>query len=124
MRHTVADLIGANPAWSSDSYICHVDLARFPGQDVQTLLETEKGELTALEQEVVQSLREHDIVSANIDTTFDEKLGFGERLADKIAAIGGSWRFIIGFGVFLLLWIIATPWPSSGAQPIPTRLSC
>jgi uncharacterized membrane protein len=108
VRHTVADLIREQyPAWSSDSYICHVDLARFRGQYVQTLLETEKGELTALEQEVVQSLREHDIVSANIDTTFDEKLGFGERLADKIAAIGGSWRFIIGFGVFLLLWITA-----------------
>jgi uncharacterized membrane protein len=108
VRQTVADLIAAQyPAWSSDSYICHVDLARFRGQYVQTLLETEKGELTALEQEVVQSLREHDIVSANIDTTFDEKLGFGERLADKIAAIGGSWRFIIGFGVFLLLWITA-----------------
>jgi uncharacterized membrane protein len=108
VRYTVADLIREQyPAWSSDSYICHVDLARFRGQYVQTLLETEKGELTALEQEVVQSLREHDIVSANIDTTFDEKLGFGERLADKIAAIGGSWRFIIGFGVFLLLWITA-----------------
>jgi uncharacterized membrane protein len=108
VRHTVADLIGAQyPAWSSDSYICHADLARFRGQYVQTLLETEKGELTALEQEVVQSLREHDIVSANVDATFDEKLGFGERLADKIAAVGGSWRFIIGFGIFLWLWITA-----------------
>jgi uncharacterized membrane protein len=74
---------------------------------VQSLLEDEKGELTTLEQEVVQSLREHEIVSANIDATFDEKLSFGDRLADKIAAIGGSWRFIIGFGVFLLLWITA-----------------
>jgi uncharacterized membrane protein len=108
VRNTVADLIRAQyPAWSSDSYICHVDLARFRGQYVQTLLEDEKGELTALEQEVVQSLREHEIVSANIDATFDQKLSLGERLADKIAAIGGSWRFILGFGVFLLLWITA-----------------
>jgi uncharacterized membrane protein len=108
VRHTVADLIRAQyPAWSSDSYICHADLARFRGQYVQTMLEDEKGELTALEQEVVQSLRDHDIVSANIDATFDEKLSFGERLADKIADIGGSWHFIIGFGVFLLLWIMA-----------------
>jgi uncharacterized membrane protein len=108
VRHTVADLIRAqHPAWSSDSYICHVDLGRFRGQYVQTLLEDEKGELTALEQEVVQSLQEHDLISANIDIMFDQKLSFGERLADKIAALGGSWRFLIGFGVFLLLWIAA-----------------
>jgi uncharacterized membrane protein len=108
VRRTVADLIRAQyPTWSSDNYICHVDLARFRSQHVQTLLEDEKGELTALEHEVVQSLQEHDILSANIDSTFDQKLGVGERLADKIAAIGGSWRFIIGFGTFLLLWITA-----------------
>jgi len=81
VRHTVADLVRAQyPAWSSDSYICHDDLARFRGQYMQTLLEDEKGELTALEQEVVQSLQQHDIVSANIDTMFDQKLSFGERL--------------------------------------------
>lgn len=31
-------------------------------------------------------------------------MSFGERLADKVAAVGGSWTFIIGFGVFLIGW--------------------
>jgi uncharacterized membrane protein len=30
---------------------------------------------------------------------------FGERLADHVAAIGGSWGFIIAFGLFLALWM-------------------
>ena len=30
---------------------------------------------------------------------------FGQRLADNVAAVGGSWNFIIGFGVALALWI-------------------
>ncbi len=30
---------------------------------------------------------------------------FGERLADRVAAFGGSWAFIIGFGVALTLWM-------------------
>jgi uncharacterized membrane protein len=34
----------------------------------------------------------------------DER-SFGERLADHVAAVGGSWGFIIGFGVFLSLWM-------------------
>ena len=35
-----------------------------------------------------------------------EELTFGEKLADKLTVIAGSWSFIIGFFVFLLLWII------------------
>lgn len=37
---------------------------------------------------------------------FDARLTFGEKLADRVAAVGGSWGFIIGFGVFLGLWAV------------------
>jgi uncharacterized membrane protein len=68
-------------------------------------LESEKGELTELEDTVVQSLREHDTLSTNIDADFEQALSVGARLADGIATFGGSWAFIIVFGVFILLWI-------------------
>jgi uncharacterized membrane protein len=37
---------------------------------------------------------------------FDERLTVGEKLADRVAAIGGSWGFIIGFGLFLAAWAL------------------
>jgi uncharacterized membrane protein len=37
---------------------------------------------------------------------FSEGMTFGDRLADRVAAIGGSWAFIIGFSVFLIAWAI------------------
>jgi uncharacterized membrane protein len=37
---------------------------------------------------------------------FAERLTFGERLADRVAAIGGSWSFIIGFALFLVAWAV------------------
>jgi uncharacterized membrane protein len=37
---------------------------------------------------------------------FDERLTLGQKLADRVAAVGGSWGFIIGFGVFLGAWAI------------------
>ena len=37
---------------------------------------------------------------------FDERLTFGQKLADRVAAVGGSWGFIIGFGIFLGGWAI------------------
>jgi uncharacterized membrane protein len=43
-------------------------------------------------------------LSRDPNALFDERLTFGERLADRVAAIGGSWKFIIGFGLFLALW--------------------
>ena len=35
-----------------------------------------------------------------------QQLTFGERLADRVAEIGGSWSFIIGFGVFIVVWVL------------------
>ena len=37
---------------------------------------------------------------------FAERLTFGERLADRVATIGGSWSFIMSFGVFLVAWTV------------------
>lgn len=93
------------PTWSSESYICRPDLTDIRGKYVHALLESERGELSSLEREVVRSLQEHEILSSNVDAEFEQKWSFGERMADKIAAFGGSWAFLICFGVFLAIWI-------------------
>jgi len=53
-----------------------------------------------LTNELISSL-----ASKNPNEEIEEKLTFGDRVADKIAEFGGSWRFIISFGVFMALWI-------------------
>ena len=45
------------------------------------------------------------LASKNLNEEIEEKLSFGDKVADKIAEFGGSWRFIISFGVFMALWI-------------------
>jgi len=45
-------------------------------------------------------------ISKNINETNDKDLSLGQRTADRIAAYGGSWPFIITFGVILVSWII------------------
>lgn len=106
IRPTVAEKIRqAHPDWSPEQFICREDLATFRGQYVHSLLESEKGEITSIEQEVLRSLREHEILSSNVDAEFEQDWTLGERLADTIASFGGSWRFLIIFGLFLVLWI-------------------
>jgi len=42
----------------------------------------------------------------NVNQVFDQRLTVGQRLADQVAAVGGSWGFIVGFGVFLGVWVV------------------
>jgi uncharacterized membrane protein len=101
----LAEIEKAHPGFSPQGYICADDMNRFRFQYVQNLLTSEKGELTSLDQEVLESLRQHDLLSSNINLEFEETLTFGEALADKIAEFGGSWKFIILFAAVLIVWI-------------------
>jgi uncharacterized membrane protein len=106
VRPAIADTIRReHPEWSADGLICREDLVRYRERYVHSMLESERGELTHLEQEVVASLRDHEVLSANVDLEFEREWSFGERLADRIAGFGGSWTFLVCFGAFLLLWI-------------------
>ena len=106
VRKEIAEEIRkTRPDWSADQFICRADLAEARGRYVHALLESEKGELSSLEHEVVKSLREHELLSENIDAEFEQRWTLGERMADRIASFGGSWTFLILFGLFLACWV-------------------
>ena len=106
VRSAVAEQIRAShPDWKREGYICLSDLNRFRMQYIQGLLESEKGELTTLDHDVLESLQRHETLSSNVDAEFDKDLTLGEKMADGLATFGGSWRFLIIFGAVLLAWI-------------------
>jgi uncharacterized membrane protein len=107
VRGPVAALIHKKHAdLSAAGFICFNDLNRFRSEYIEDVLEQDKGELSALEAEVVSSFREHELLSENINTEFDQQLSRGEWVADRVAEFGGSWKFIIFFGVVMLIWIV------------------
>jgi uncharacterized membrane protein len=107
VRPAIFSLIKQNHEQLNDAgYICLADLNIFRNKYIQQMMEEEKGELTELENTVVQSLKDHEILTRNVDAEYEEKLKLGDRLADKIAAYGGSWKFIITFAAILTLWIM------------------
>ena len=69
------------------------------------LLKSGSAGLTELDQRVIRHLAERLHISRNINREFDEKLTFGQRLADRVATFGGSWTFILIFCFILLVWI-------------------
>jgi hypothetical protein len=93
------------PDLDSKAFICLDDLGEFRKDYIKEVLEDEIGELSALDQEVIESLEQHEILSSDLSKQFERKLTFGERLSDHIAEFGGSWKFLISFGAVLVIWI-------------------
>ena len=61
--------------------------------------------LGELEQQVISALANAQTVSRNVLEDAEDRLTFGQRLSDRVAAFGGSWAFIIGFTMVLLGWM-------------------
>ncbi len=102
----VAELVlKAIGSWNDSGWICTKDLNKFRHEHVKALLEAERGELSALDSEVLESLKQQETLSRNPLQEMETNLTLGQRLADKIASFGGSWYFLISFSVTLLLWV-------------------
>ena len=86
------------------------DLICIPLEAVETLIESHGGTARQFISVICNRLRAADELLSrlqvkNVNEIADEKMTFGERVADRVAKFGGSWTFIIWFGVFLLAWM-------------------
>ena len=57
------------------------------------------------EDELIELLIDQPI-SIDVDKQEEAKMTNGDRLADKLSEIAGSWEFIICFSGFLILWVV------------------
>lgn len=63
-------------------------------------------ELSEMRDNVIQSMKEHSLLSSKLETDEKTPLTLSQRVADKVAEFGGSWTFITFFFLFLLIWIL------------------
>lgn len=68
------------------------------------LLGSHYADLTPVQRSVIDLIADESPTGVHPKLLVDERT-FGQRLADQVAAVGGSWGFIIGFGVALALWM-------------------
>jgi uncharacterized membrane protein len=106
IRSSIVDSIHRDhPEWPAAGPVCMDDLNHYRAMQVQEMMREERGELSDLDKEVLNSVREHELVSEDVNSAFEQQLTVGERVADEVASFGGSWRFIIIFGVVMFVWI-------------------
>ena len=107
IRPSLLDTIRQDhPDISVDGYICLEDLNSFRAKHIEKMIEADRGEISLLEEDVVRSLTEHELLAKNLNLEYETKFTLGQRLADRIAIFGGSWTFIIIFMGFFVVWML------------------
>ena len=77
-------------------------------------------ELSEEEREQLLDMLVDNPITVDIDKQEKDTLTFGDRLADKMSEIAGSWGFIFIFIMFLIFWIILnTKLLEKGIDPYP-----
>ena len=71
-----------------------------------TYLGKNSSELEPEELRVLNSLHTQTPLARDAADLSDDVSTYGERLSDKVAAVGGSWSFIIFFSLVLMAWML------------------
>jgi uncharacterized membrane protein len=73
---------------------------------LEKLLDTENTQLLKLNEIVQKSIEEEKIISDKLLEFEDHHPSWGSRVADTVSGFGGSWKFILSFALFMLLWLV------------------
>lgn len=107
VRETIYVLIKVDyPKFNKKSLLSISELNRFRQKYLESYLMKEAGELSQLESDVLDSISNKELLTVDFAAGKEDKgNSFGQHLADKVAAFGGSWKFIILFAVIIFVWI-------------------
>lgn len=114
-------ILASHPDFTADSVLSIDELNQFRRQYLAELVMQEKGELAAIDQDVMTAIQTNTILTENIEPNIEAQLTSGQKAADKIASFGGSWGFILLFFGFILVWMFINIWAlhSKAFDPYP-----
>jgi uncharacterized membrane protein len=114
LRPVIAGLMTSeHPGLTAEDVVCGRHVSEYRTRYVADLLERERGELTELDRQVVESLAREATVARDIEAAWDTRRTVGEQVADLVADFGGSWTFIISFFAVLVVWMGFNIWAAS-----------
>ncbi len=93
------------PDFTEEKYLSLSELNYYREKYISDYLKAQKGELTDMEKTVLKSINKRTTLTDKIESDDNQGLTLGQKLADKVASFGGSWKFIILFGLFIFIWI-------------------
>lgn len=111
IREGILSLIKSeHPDFDTESYITLEELNQYRRLYLASLIVQEKGEIARIDKDVMDAIKNNAILSENIQDDLEAELTVGQKIADRVAAFGGSWTFIITFFSFIIVWMIINIW--------------
>jgi uncharacterized membrane protein len=109
------------PQFTTENYLSVSELNDYRKKYIESFFSKKMGKLTAQEKIVLESLENKTTITDKLDSNDKQALTVGQRIADHVATFGGSWTFIISFGMFLLIWILVNIYwlANKGFDPYP-----
>ncbi len=87
-------------------HVCRKCLAHLTADYQMDRLARERGELSAIEKDVARRAAAHTASAENLQARFERTITPGQRIADGVARVGGSWSFVVGFMAALVVWMV------------------
>jgi uncharacterized membrane protein len=109
-----------HPDFDKDGSIANNELNIYREKYISQFLQSEAGELSDLHKKIIKSLSEDKSFVSKVEDEIDNRT-FGQKVADGVADFGGSWKFIILFFIFILVWIASNVFLllNKGFDPYP-----
>ncbi len=105
LRPQLVEYMGCQDDSQGDVWVCASCLKKKRTEFIAGRLAAERGVLTLVEEEIARRAADHRTIARDIGAQFESAATRGERIADAVARIGGSWTFVLGFFGFLILWM-------------------
>jgi len=121
IRMPILDLIKSeHPDFSSEHCLANAELNVYREKYISRYLNTEISQLSKLQKKVIEALNDDKSFVSKMEEDLDNRT-LGQVVADKVAAFGGSWTFIISFFIFISVWIGANVFIllNKGFDPYP-----
>lgn len=122
IREELLEIINQKkPDFDIEGWVSNDALNKIKAERIKNLLQEDAGYLSEIEKKVADSIEKHDFMSKDFTIEEDEELTFGQQMADKVAEFGGSWKFIIFFAVFFVVWVFLNIfiYENKGFDPYP-----
>ena len=99
-------ILQKNKKLTIESQIPFITFMNYHFEYIKEEIIQDQNETKKINQEMLEQLKNKQIISQNLNTTINQKATFGQKSADAIAKFGGSWPFIFLFVVILGSWIL------------------
>jgi uncharacterized membrane protein len=106
IREAVIDEIQKDhPDFNDNSYISTRELFKYRQRHMENIVKKEVGQITELEKQVLEKLKSNKFIAEDVEPEIESDASFANRLSDRIAEFGGSWKFIISFLTMMAVWM-------------------